>query len=307
MIVKSKLKYKNLSMKRISWITGSLLAVVFASCTKEYSLENGGSGNGSTDIIGVDCRIAKIAYYDSVSAVPLGSIAATIDTKDSVRDITLFDSLNNIIAFNSMPFYSGDTAYLNPDEYFIMDPTTSLITHCHGVLNSVFPTIPFECDYVYNADGTLAQKRYDIPGAGVSPAVTVDYAYSGGDLVHMSSTDYTTLTPELIQDADLGYYTNIKPQSYLNLQPDETISDDLNHFSPYVQYFNFGKRSIDAIKDMKVRFYDPGNVVRDSVVSTFAGYITSRDNYVMSVYMLGDDQESIPAAMGKLVFSYKCK
>ena len=288
-------------------MTGMLLSFVFISCTKEYSLENGGAGNGSNEIVGVNCRISKIAYYDSASAIPLGSIAATIDVKDTARDITLFDSVNNVIVKNSMPFYSGDTAYLNPDEYFITDPTTGLVTHLHGVLNSVFPTIPFECDYIYNADGTLFQKRYDIPGSGVSPAVVVGYAYSGGNLVHMSSMDYTTAIPELIQDADLDYYSTIKPRNFLNLMPDETISDDLNHFSPYTQFFNFGTKSINAIKTLKVRFYDPGNVARDSVVSNFFTYITSADNYVLSVYMLGDDQESIPAVAGRLNFSYKCK
>ena len=296
-------------MKKLSlFILIATVTVFVISCTKEFSLENGGSnGNGSDEIVGVDCRMSKIAFYDSASAIPLGSIAATIDTKDTVRDVTLFDSLGNVIIMNSMPFYSGDTAYLNPDEYFLTAPSTRLVTHLHGVLNSVFPSIPFECDYIYNSDGTLFQKRYDIPGAGVSPAVVVEYLYLGGNLVSMTSTDYTTFTPELIQDAQLDYYNNIKPRNYLNLMPDETISDDLNHFAPYTQFFNFGVKPINAIKSLKVRYYDPGNVVRDSTVSGFFTYITSRDNYVLSVYMLGDDQESIPAAMGRLNFSYKCK
>ncbi|HMC99643.1 MAG TPA: hypothetical protein VKH37_05805, partial [Ferruginibacter sp.] len=110
-----------------------------------------------------------------------------------------------------------------------------------------------------------------------------------------------------IADADINYNTAIAPQHFLNLMPDETVTNDLNHFAPYTQFFNFGKKPTNAISMMKVRNYDPGNVVRDSTVSNFAGYITSRDNYVLSVYMLGDDQESIPAAMGKLTFSYHCK
>ena len=284
------------------------VAVSVFSCTKEFSLENGGSSaNGSDQIVGVNCRISKIVYYDSASAISTGSIAATINIKDSVKDITLFDSLNNRIVTNSMPVYSADTAWLNPDEYFLRNPSTGLVTHLHGVLNSVFPTISFECDYVYNSDGSLFQKRYDISGAGVSPAIVVEYAYLGGNLVHMWSTDYTTVTPELIQDADLDYYNTIRPRNFLAIMPDETISDDLNHFSTYTQFFNFGTKPVNAIKTMKVRFYDPGNVARDSTVSGFFTYITSRDNYVLSVYMLGDNQESIPAAMGRLNFSYKCR
>ena len=123
----------------------------------------------------------------------------------------------------------------------------------------------------------------------------------------MTSTDYTTPVPELIEDADVDYYSSIMPRNFLTLMPDETISDDLNHFAPYTQFFNFGKKPVNAIKTLKVRNYDPGNVPRDSTVSNFSTYITSRDNYVLSVYMLGDDQESIPAAHGRLNFSYKCK
>ena len=166
-------------MKRIPWIPGILILLVFASCTKEYSLENGGtSNNGSDQIIGVGCRISKIAYYDSASNVALGSLAAMINARDTVTDITFFDSLNNIIVSNSMPSYSLDTVFLNPDEYFLTNVATGLVTHVHGVLTSVFPSIPFEADYVYNADGTLFQKRYDIPGAGISPAVVVEYSYA---------------------------------------------------------------------------------------------------------------------------------
>ena len=293
-------------MKRTSCITAILSVLILISCTKEFSLENGGTVS-SNEIVGVDCRMSRIAFYDSASNIALGSIAATIDARDTVRDITLFDSLFNTIVLNSMPFYARDTAYLNPDEYFIIDPATSKVLHLHGVLNSVFPSIPFETDYVYNADGTLFQKRYDIPGAGVSPAVVVEYTYLGGNLTRMTSTDYTTFTPSLIADADIDYYNNIKPRRYLNLMPDETLTDDLNHFAMYTQFFNFGTKPVNAIKSLKVRSYDPGNVVRDSTVSNFFTYITSRDNYVLSVYMLGDDQESLPAAVGRLNFSYKCK
>ena len=58
---------------------------------------------------------------------------------------------------------------------------------------------------------------------------------------------------------------------------------------------------------MKVRNYDPGNVVRDSTETSFSNYIMSRDTYVLSVQMAGADQQSIPASVGKLSFKYACK
>lgn len=299
-------------MKRLSWLSVLLVFTILVGCTKEYSLENGGgSNNGSDQIVGVDCRIMKMSYYDSATNIAMGSLAASFfppAVNDTVKDITLFDSVNNVIAFSTPQFvYGNDTVYLNSDEYFIRDVTTNNVVKARGIFSSAFPPIPFEIDYIYNSDGTLFQKRYNISGAPVNPAVVVEYTYSAGNLIKMVSTDYTTVTPELIMDAELDYYANIKPRGYLNLMPDETLSNDLNHFAPYTQFFNFGSKPLNALRYMKVRNYDPGNVVRDSSVSTFAGYITSRDNYVLSVYMLGDDQESIPAAAGRINFSYHCK
>ncbi len=282
-------------------MAGIGVLVFFISCTKEFSLENGGNVTSNL-IVGTDCRISKIDYQDSSSGFPLGSIAATINANDTVTDITLFDSLSNTIAINSMPQYGADTIYIDSDEYFLVDAVTKNIIHLHGILTSTFPTIPFEADYIYDGNGNLIQKVYSIPGT--SPAVQVDYTYTAGNLTHMTFTDETI--GQLISDADIDYYSNITPRNYLNLMPDEGLSGDFNHFAPYTQFFNFGKKPVNAIKKMTVRDYS-GGVVADSTVSTFTTYSMSLDNYVQSVYMLGDDQESIPAAEGKLVFSYKCK
>ena len=108
----------------------------------------------------------------------------------------------------------------------------------------------------------------------------------------------------LIKSPD--YYSNITPKNYLNLMPDENNQSDFSRFAPFSQFYNFGKKPVNAVKKMTVRRYSSGAAV-DSTVSSFNGYIMSRDNYVLSVYMLGDDQPSIPAEAGKLKFSYKCK
>jgi hypothetical protein len=109
------------------------------------------------------------------------------------------------------------------------------------------------------------------------------------------------VTTNIIKDADLAYYTNIAPKNFMYLFPDEDT------YAPYNQFYNFGKKPLNAVKNLKLRFYGSGNIPVDSLVSTFSSYIMSRDNYVLSAYMIGDDQPCIPAAEGKLNFSYKCK
>lgn len=273
-------------------------AVLF-SCQKEYSTEDGGN-NGAGVIIGADCRISKIAFSDSATNVGIGSIGATINAADNATDITLFDSLTFTIDFNSAPQYFSDTAAIDPDQYFIFNTATKRIKTFHGLLDPTVPGSPeFDVTYNYDASGYLISKSYSyslLPGI---PYQTINYTYTGGNLTHMTTVD--EFTSDIIKDADLTYYNNIAPKNFLNIFPDEDTYSEFN------QFYNFGKKSTNAVKNLKLRYYDPGNVLVDSAVSSFNSYIMSRDNYVLSVYMIGDDQLSIPAAEGKLNFSYKCK
>jgi hypothetical protein len=285
-------------MKKLLPLYLIVTVVALTSCLKEYSTENGGDSGGI--IIGADCRISKIAYSDSATGVSIGSIGATINSSDVVTDITKFDSLTLTIDFNDVPQYFSDTVAIDADQYFLVDITTKRIRSFHGLIDPTVPGSPeFDIDYVYDASGYLINKFYSyslLPGV---PYQQVTYTYSGGNLTHMQTDDL--FTGDMIKNADLSYYPNIAPKNYMNIFPDEDTYAEFN------QFFNFGKKSTNAVKDLKLRFYDPGNTLVDSAVSTFNSYVMSRDNYVLSVYMLGDDQSSIPAAEGKLNFSYKCK
>lgn len=285
-------------MKKIFTLLSVPALLFFSSCMKEYSDENGGDAAGV--IIGADCRISKIAYADSASGAGLGSISAAITALDEVTDITKFDSLSLTIDFNSLPQYFNDTVYIDPDQFYVRDAGTRRINQFHGLIDPTVPGSPeYDVDYVYDANGKLAQKLYSyslLPGINFQE---VTYTYSGGNLVGMTSVD--AFTGDLIKDALLTYYSNIAPKNFMYLFPDE------NGFAEFSQFFNFGGKPTNAVKTMKVRYYDPGNVLADSSVSTFKGYVMSRDNYVLSTYMVGDDQSSIPAPEGRLKFSYHCK
>ena len=86
-------------------------------------------------------------------------------------------------------------------------------------------------------------------------------------------------TGDLVMDADISYHNNILPNKFLYFFPDEI------YYPFFTQFYNFGIRPSNAPKDITVRYYDPGNVLVDSTVSSFSNYIMSRDNYVLSVQM----------------------
>lgn len=292
--------FKQQQMKRLLPLFFTVIASMLFSCTKEYSLENSTDASGNGLIVGTDCRISKIAYTDTANGgTSLGAMTASINNVDIVTNITVFDSVSFTIDFISNPLYAGDTVFINADEYFLVDLTTKRIRQLHALTD---PTDPFstqyEVNYFYNANGYLTQKFYSFTGSGF-PFYLVNYTYSGAKLTHMSGTDL--ITNDLVTDADISYYGNIIPQRFLYLFPDE------QGYPYFSQFYNFGVRPSNAPKTIVVRNYDPGNVVRDSTVSAFSNYMMSRDNYVLSVQMTGDDLQSIPAVAGKLSFSYKCK
>jgi hypothetical protein len=286
-----------ITMKRKNWIWCLGILVIFISCEKEYSEENGDTP--SELIVGLDCRISKIVYTDTATNSGLGSISADINSLDIVNKITRFDSLSNTIEFITTPVYTNDTVYINPDEYFVVD-VNKRITKLHALLDPTDPfSLQYDVFYVYNGTGYLISKDYFL---SISPAFMyyqVIYTYTLGNLTHMTGTDH--VTGDLIVDADVNYYSNIIPKQYLYIFPDEKAYPYFN------QFFNYGVKNYNAIKKMTVRNYDPGNVVRDSAVSSFSNYIMSRDTYVLSVQMDSVAQPSIPALAGKLSFSYKCK
>lgn len=269
-----------------------------ASCRKEYSDEIDSTVNGT--IIGLDCRISAIGYTDKASGVGIGSINAVIDANDNATSITNYDSLSLSIVSNFTPQYNSNIVTIASGQYFIVDNLTKQVKQFHGFVDPTAPNSPqIDVDYAYNAAGYLINKVYKYSSAPGSPFQEVQYAYTNANLTGMVVKDL--VTGNTIKDAQLTYISNIVPKNFIYLFPDESA------YSTFNQFYNFGKKSYNAVKDFKVRYYNPGNLLADSSVSLFSNYILSRDNYVVSVLMNGNDQSSIPAFSGKLKFSYKCK
>lgn len=295
-----------------------LIAIVAAlfSCEKEYSNEN--SGNPDNDlIVGVDCRISKIVYTDTSGTaaggpgIGLGSIDATINNLDVVTKITRFDSLSNTIEFLNSPIYSNDSVFINADEYFVVDASKRILK-MHGLADPTDPfSLQYDVSFDYNATGYLTTKTYFLTSSPTIPFYRVDYTYGGGNnLTHMTAVNLPG--GDLEMDADITYFTNLAPRRFIYIFPDERF------YPEFSQYLNFGTKNFNAVKQMVVRNYDPGNIVRDSLISAFSNYIMSRDGYVLSVQMgnpvpastpplTPSPQPSIPALPGKLTFSYHCK
>ena len=292
-------------MNKLRPLLFATVLISLFSCEKEYSTENSGN-NDNEFIVGIDCRISKIVFTDTAGTsmgspgTGLGSITADINNLDIVTELRAYDSLSSVLVYYTRPVYTNDSVYINADEYFIVD-ANKRITKMHGLVDPTDPfSLQFDVFYVYNTAGYLVTKNYFLTLSPTVPFYKVDYTYAGaGNLTRMTAVNLPG--GDLEMDADITYYNLTVPRRFIYTFPDEIT------YAPFTQFFNFGTRNFNAPKNMKVRNYDPGNVVRDSIVSTFSNYSMSRDTYILSVQMGGDDQPSIPALAGKLRFSYKCK
>lgn len=281
----------------------AFLATLF-SCEKEYSSENI-DNTGSDLIVGADCRISKIVSQDTSGfaatgrVTGLGSIEAEITSLDIVFRITQYDSVGNTIVARPEPVYTNDSIYIDPEEYYIVDVNKRIIkSHLWvDITNTASPQ--FDVFYVYNTAGYLTTKNYFLTTSPTGPFYRVDYTYSGGNLTRMTAVELPS--GDLDVDADITYFPNLVPRQFIYIFPDERFYPELN------QFFNFGLKNFNAVKNMKVRSYDPGNVVRDSLATNFSNYIMSRDSYVLSVQTDSISQPSIPFLAGKLSFSYHCR
>jgi hypothetical protein len=291
-------------MKKVHPLILIVILITLFSCEKEYSEE--GLSTGNDLIVGKDCRIRKIDYRDTSGiggggrGIGLGSIEAEINNLNIVLRITEFDSVSNTIIHRPEPVYSNDSVFISADEYFVVDVNKRIIKS-HLLSDATDPTSPqIDVFYVYNTSGYLTTKTYFFTAPPSVAFLRVNYTYtSPGNLTRMTAVDLPS--GDLNMDADMTYYSNIVAQRFIYTFPDEKF------YPEFTQFFNFGAKNFNAPKSMKVRNYDPGNVVRDSAISNFSNYFMSLDSYVLSVQMDSTAQPSIPAPIGKLSFSYHCK
>ncbi len=274
----------------------SVLVFSIISCQKDYS-DEGGSNGSAGNVIGANCRISKINNVDSATDVSKGALTATINATDLVASITDFDSLNFTINTTVTPVYLNDTIKINAVEYFVLDATTKRVAKLHRLIdpnNIVSP--PIDVTYTYDAAGFLVKKIGVFLGI---PAVDVSYTYSGTNLTKMTLTDLTA-AGFVVEDATVTYNPTLAPKNFIYIFPDE------DEYAQFTQFLDFGKKPTNAISSITTNTYSAPGVLNTTEVSTFSNYVLSRDNYVLSVIMKGNNQATIPAVTGKVKFSYHC-
>jgi hypothetical protein len=288
------------NLKKIGIIAVASIAL-FTACQKEVSFEDPLGGVDSGPVIGNNCVVSKIIDFDTVSNTGLAALNYFFSTGSGrVNSLTEFDSISSNLILNANYSYNADTIRLDPDQYFVVEPS-GRVKKFAGLTNPYDPLSDLaDFEYFYDASGKLIRRTVSDP---LFPGLTIiesTYAYAGNNLASIDVK--IPLLNVTYQRVNYEYYFDRVPRNYINILP------DCDELAPYVAALNMGQKSLNPVKKISLIEFDPltGTQV-DSLGAEFKNYKYSRDGYVLSVDMDGDDMRALPFNVSRNKFEYFCR
>jgi hypothetical protein len=287
-------------MKMVKFLSlVALMVLTFAACQKEVSFESGGTVSGGGVTLGANCRVQQIVSIDTFVNAGYYSVAAIFNANNLAGRLEFFDSVAVNLDESYDVTYTGDTARINADQYFVLDANKRVTTY-YTLEDPTDPTSQeLKVVYNYNAGGQLVSKDINVIGGPIPIVLArVIYTYTGNNLTKMEAT--SPLFNVKVQDADIEYYTDKRPKNFLYFFPDAVESE-------FLLGLNLGNRTENAPKKMVIRNYDIlTGMPQDSAVGNFSNYEFSRDGYALS-FFLDSDLRDIYLFAGKNKLNYKCQ
>lgn len=287
-------------MRQMSILSGLVLGGLLFSCSKEESIENGGSSGGVGNIIGNNCKVNTIIAADSLTGKGLFSLYTAFNSNQQGTRVEAYDSINFMLEAASDLTYKGDTIRVGPNEYFVTDVSKRI----SKFFTKLDPTDPTSDDYVYNysydASGYLKEKTISLAGLPVAPVKFV-YTWAGGNLVKVDGT-LTLLGPsQKILAAELTYDASKTAKNFIQIMPDA-----FEAFF-FVMTVDIGKKSTNVVKTIKMTTYDDKGNVADIYNTAIKNVKFSSDGYITEWYAEGDGFDPLGIFAGRTIFKYICK
>lgn len=275
-------------MKRLSGLL--FLSIFFISCSKEFSLEQGGDlfTVGGT---GQNCIPSGILAVDSATGSGLYSLNTGFNFAAAASFVQAFDSVNATIDFSTSFTYNRDTVYVGLKEYFIVDTS-------NRVKQFVSDTIIF--NYKYNATGYLTEKTIGYASFNV-PLFTFNYQWTNGNLTNVTGVISFLSLNQKIFEAVMEYDVSRTPKNFIQILPDgyETF--------PFIMGLDLGKKSLNLVTKINVTEFDNAGGISNNYASVIKNVKYSLDGYITEWYVEGDGFDALGIFKGRNKFSYYCR
>ena len=276
-------------MKQLKWLG---LALLFASCQKELS------GEGST-VVEEACRIDRISQIDTIANQSLGYVGITVEADNRVSALVDYDSVNNIFFSNYTFVRKGDTVKINADGYYVLDPANNnrVKTSFFKAGNSTLPFDPL-LQYSYNAAGQVASKVHREAGQDL---LRISYNWESGDLKSVKASINVPILGVIdAYEVQYSYYTNLPVKNFLCFPGDQDAVFELG--------FNFGAKSVHAVKTIEFTTYDIlTGAVDETTTTTFYNYKFDDEGRVHSYVVDNDELVLFGIYSGKNQVRYRCR
>lgn len=272
-----------------------LMVMFVASCSKEYSNENGAIIGNS------NCRLSSITAADSSSGRPLYALNTKFGMNDVANYVEVFDSVN----FSADPridlVYAGDSVKLGTDGSFaVLDAARRVKTLSVPAPpnNAQVPAVVY--NYTYDASGYLTQKTIFIAGVPL-PAVRFTYTWNGQNLVKVEGVSAIPGTSSTLLSASLTYDLTRTVRNFIPIYPDGFES------ALYVMALNFGKPSKNLLKSVALTTFGNNGSPTGTYNTTIKDALISGEGYLSEWYAEGDSVDALGLFGGLTKFGYRCK
>lgn len=276
---------------KIKWLSGVFFLSIFCiSCSKEFSLEQGGElfTVGGT---GQNCIPSGILAVDSATGRGLYSLNTGFGFTGAASFVQAFDSVTSTIDFSTSFTYNKDTVFVGLKEYFVVDTS-------NRVKKFVYDTVIY--NYKYDAAGYLTEKTIGYASFNV-PLFTFTYQWTNGNLTSVIGVISFLSLNQKIFEAVMEYDISRTPKNFIQILPDgyETF--------PFIMGLDLGKKSTNLVSKINTTEFDNAGGVINNYESIIKNVKYSLDGYITEWYVEGDGFDADGLFKGRNKFSYYCR
>jgi hypothetical protein len=274
-----------------------LSAVIFSACSKELS-EEGGPG-GVNPPVGDNCKISKLVEIDSTSGEGLFSNQTTFDAYGRATAVRLYDSVLGNVDYATSIVYTGDTARISADEFFLLDANGRVRTfystnNASGIADTVIT------QYRYDPAGYLVAREFFFPAVPL-PFFRYAYTWRNGDLAEMLGQEISPGSATNVLSAEMEYNSAVTLQT--NLLP----LADAFEVNIFLSAFDLGRVPLHPLTLMRVTIYDGLGNPAETFVQQYRSYEISPDGYIRAFSTYTEPTATSPAVTGRARLEYFCR
>jgi hypothetical protein len=269
--------------------------VLLFSCSKELSQETA----NPNPPLGNDCRVNQVTEIDSASGSGVFSYFTQYNQAGQAVGVRAFDSLSNTVQYETSITYRGDTVFVGPSEYFLLD-ASGRVAYFVSKDNASGFTDSLTIRYTYSSAGYLLSRDLFLDNA-TSPEYRYTYSWQNGNLTGVEGFVLNPAGNIRIFSATMQYDPGVNIRGNLLPIPD---AFEVNLF---LAALNLGRVPQNLLIRTEVTLYDPVGLTSETFVNINRSHVISSDGYIQEYTSFTEATAVDPAYSFRVRLGYFCR